>query len=259
MTAIASGTRAGAWAGSFYVWMFAACVATAFLGFIPTYWTPMAAGQFRANPVVHLHGAFFFGWTLFALTQAVLVPTRHVALHRTMGMVGISYATILTMLGLLAALNALQVGIAAGYGPAAKAFLIVPLAIIATFAVLFGLGVANIRRPEVHKRLMLLATISVLNAPVARPLLFWVWPVVPPAQPPVWINIPACLLSYLLILPALYYDWRTRGRPHVVYLAAVPVLVFLAWVVVPISETAGWMSFAEAFLGLAGNVATPAA
>jgi len=259
MTAIASGARASTWTGSFYVWMGAACIATAFLGFIPTYWTPMAAGQFKANPVVHLHGVFFFAWTLFAVAQAGLIPSRQIALHRSMGMVGISLATILTMLGLLASLNALQVGIASGYAREALAFLIVPLSIIATFAVLFTLGVANIHRPELHKRLMLLTTISLLNAPVARPLLVWVWPVIPPAQPPVWINVPACWLSYLLILPALYYDWRTRGRPHPVYLIALPILLFVAWVVVPISETAAWHDFARGFLGLAGKAVVPPA
>jgi hypothetical protein len=43
--------------------------------------------------------------------------------------------------------------------------------------------VANTSRPERHKRLMLLATVSLLNAPVARPLLVWVWPLQPPATP----------------------------------------------------------------------------
>ena len=254
MTAIASGVRARTWTGSFYVWMGVACVLTAFLGFIPTYWSPLAVGAFQANPVVHLHGMFFFAWTLFAVAQAALVGSRRVSLHRSMGLAGISLATVLTMLGVLASLNALKVGVATGQAREAMAFLIVPLSIIATFAVLFALGVANIRKPETHKRLMLLATISLLNAPIARPLLTWVWPVVPPAQPPVWINVPACWLSYLLILPAIYYDWRTRGRPHRVYVIALPVLLFVAWVVVPISETAMWRSLAEGFLGLAGSV-----
>src|SRR6185437_14380779 len=43
----------------FYTLMALACVATAFLGFIPTYWTPLMAGQFSAHPVVHMHGIAF--------------------------------------------------------------------------------------------------------------------------------------------------------------------------------------------------------
>lgn len=253
MATIASATVPRAGRGSFYVWMHVACIATAVLGFVPTYWQPLAAGVFKANPVVHLHGAIFFGWTVFALVQSSLVASGQVARHRATGLAGISFATVLVLFGLLAGLNGLKVGIATGYAEAAKAFLIVPISLMATFAVLFTLGVANLRRPEWHRRFMMLATISLLNAPIARPLLVWVWPVVPPAQPPVWINVPACWLSYLLVLPLMLHDWRIQGRVHPVYLIGLPALMFVAWVVVPISETAAWRAFADGFLALGGT------
>ena len=63
MAAITSGAPTRAGFGSFYTWMATACVAVAFLGFIPTYFQPLAAGAFKANPVVHLHGLVFFAWT----------------------------------------------------------------------------------------------------------------------------------------------------------------------------------------------------
>jgi hypothetical protein len=203
-----------------------------------------------------MHGIAFFSWTIFALVQTSLVPAGRVALHRSVGLAGISFATLLTVLGLLAALNSLLGSIKVGRAYDAEAFLIVPLVIIATFAVLFTLAIANIRRPEWHKRLMLMATVSVLNAPLARPLLTWVWPLSGPTDvPPVWINVPACWLSYLLIVAAMVYDWRTLGRPHRVYLIAFPVLVILAWAVVPISATQGWHVIARHYALLAGPLA----
>jgi hypothetical protein len=258
MAAITSGAVARTRGGSFYMWMAVACVATAFLGFLPTYWMPMAAGAFAANPVVHLHGMLFFSWTLFALAQASLVPAGQVTLHRSVGLAGISLATLLVVVGLLAALNSYKTGVARGQAAEAEAFLIVPLSIIATFAVLFTAAIANIRRPEAHKRLMLLATVSLLNAPIARPLLVWVWPTPPTVQPPVWINVPACWLSYILIVAAMVYDWRTRGKVHPIYLVALPVLVFVAWVVIPISETQAWHGLARDFLALGGKPPVPA-
>jgi hypothetical protein len=45
-----------------------------------------------------------------------------------------------------------------------------------TFAMLFVAAVANTSRPERHKRLMPLATVSLPNAPAARPVPVWVWP-----------------------------------------------------------------------------------
>ena len=228
-------------------------MATAFLGFIPTYFHPLAAGAFKANPVVHLHGLVFFGWTLFALAQTSLIPAGRVRLHRQAGLAGISLATLLVVLGTLASLNSLRTAVAGGDGPAGEAFLIVPLSLMATFAVLFAAAVANIDRPEWHKRLMLLATVSLLNAPIARPLLVWVWPTPPTSPPPVWINVPACWLSYILVAVAMIHDWRTRGRVHPVYLIGLPVLVFVAWAVIPISETAAWHGVARDFLALGGK------
>jgi len=255
MTTITSTAVARPWiAVDFYAWMALACVLTAFLGFIPTYWTPLVAGQFSAHPIVHMHGIAFFSWTIFALVQTSLVPAGRVALHRSVGLAGISMATLLTMLGLLAALNSMLGSMATGRSYDGEAFLIVPLTIIATFAVLFALSIANIKRPEIHKRLMLMATVSVLNAPVARPLLSWVWPLSGPTDvPPVWINVPACWLSYLLIVAAMIYDWRTRGRVHNVYLIALPILIVLAYIVIPISETAAWHAFARDYAALAGS------
>jgi hypothetical protein len=243
-------------AGSFYTWMSIAFVLTAFLGFIPTYWMPMAAGAFRANPVVHLHGILFFSWTLFVLFQTSLVPAGRVALHRSVGLAGISLATVLTIFGILAALNSLRTAVAQNAAGAGEAFLIVPLLVIASFAVLFTLAVMNIARPEFHKRYMVLATVSVLNAPIARPLLAWVFNL-PPGPPPVWIMVPAGYLSYLFIVAAMVRDWRIQGRPHPVYLVALPVLLATAVLVIPISETAAWHGFARDFLALAGS--TPSA
>jgi hypothetical protein len=259
MAAITSGAADRAKTGSFYTWMAVAAVATAFLGFIPTYFQPMAAGAFAANPVVHLHGMVFFSWTLFALVQTSLVPAGRVALHREVGLAGISLATLVVVMGTLAALNSLNTAVATNQAAAGEAFLTVPLSILLTFAVLFIAAVANIRRPQAHKRLMLLATVSLLNAPIARPLLVWVWPTPPTSPPPVWINVPACWLSYILVVVAMIYDWRTRGRVHPVYLVALPVLVFAAWVVIPISETAAWHGLARGFLALAGKPPAPPA
>src|SRR5690242_17320580 len=80
MTAITEGQSLVVRERTFYAWMAAACVATAFLGFIPTYWQPLAAGKFVANPIVHVHGFVMFSWTLFALVQTSLVPSGRVAL-----------------------------------------------------------------------------------------------------------------------------------------------------------------------------------
>src|SRR5262249_46899802 len=68
------------------------------------------------------------------------------------------------------AINTLTTGLSAGYGDAARSFLIVPLSAIGLFAGFFFAAIIAIqrRRPEAHKRFILLATISLLQAAMGR-------------------------------------------------------------------------------------------
>jgi len=259
MTATADGVRRAAWIqADFFTWMFLACVLTAFLGFTPTFWQPMAAGQFKANPIVFFHGFTFFAWTLFALYQASLIPARKVTLHRAVGLAGISFATAMTLFGCLAALNALHTGMAQGQAPGAEAFLIVPLYSIATFAAFMIWAIANIRRPEWHKRAMLLATISLLGAPVARPLIVFVYKFPPTQQLPVSLGVTASIVGYALVVVGMVWDWRTRGKVHPAWLIGGAVLVLMPLLAIPLADTAGWHSLAKAYAGLAGTAPKPA-
>ncbi len=253
MTAIAAGADSRARSRlSFYSWMGLAFIATAFLGFVPTYWQPMAAGKFQANPVVHLHGLVFFSWTVFFFYQTTLPTKGQVARHRAVGLVGISLATVMTLLGVLAALNSLNTAVALGAASAGEAFTIVPLQAIAFFATVMVIALANIRQPEVHKRLLLVATASILVAPLARPFLAWVFNF-PPGPPPVGFTVWPDGLGDLFIVAAMVYDWRTRGRVHPVYLWAGGALVATQLLCLPVSQTATWHAFARDFLQLAGH------
>src|SRR6266567_8574708 len=98
----------------FYFYMALACTAVAFLGFAPTYWLPLATGSFSATPVVHFHGLLFFAWTLYFVLQTWLAASGRVARHRTVGMIGVSLATAMTIFGFLVAVNAMKRSAAAG-------------------------------------------------------------------------------------------------------------------------------------------------
>ena len=78
-----------------------ACTAVAFLGFAPTYLMPLANRSFSASPVVHVHGLLFFAWSLFFVFQTWLAASGQVARHRSIGMIGVSLATAMTIFGFL--------------------------------------------------------------------------------------------------------------------------------------------------------------
>jgi hypothetical protein len=235
----------------FYFYMALSCMAVAFLGFAPTYWLPLARGSFSSSPLVHIHGLVFFTWTVFFAFQTWLAASGRIMRHRAVGMIGVSLATTMTIFGFLVAVNVMKRSAAMGMTNEGVAFSIVPLSGILFFAVVFALAIAKVREPETHKRLMLLAGISLLDAAVARWFLTFLAPPGPLGPPPVPVTIPPALVASLLLVVAIVFDWRSRGRPHPVYVYGGLALVAVKLLNWPISMTSAWHSFAGGILALA--------
>jgi len=255
MTTLIDDRRASAALASpaqyFYFNMALACAAVAFLGFAPTYFLPLARGSYSATPVIHAHGILFFAWTLFFVFQSWLAASGRVMRHRSIGMIGISLATAMTIFGFLVGVGAMKRSAAIGQTDEGIAFVIVPWSGILFFAVVLAIAIAMVRRPELHKRLMLLASISILDAAVARWSLTFLAPPGPPGPPPVVVTIPPALVAYLLLVVAMVHDWRTRGRPHQVYVIGGAMLVAVKILNLPISMTHAWHAFAGGILSMA--------
>jgi hypothetical protein len=237
----------------FYVYMAIACAAVAFLGFAPTYWLPIANGSFKgARPLIHLHGIIFFSWTLFFAFQTWLAASGRIRRHRALGLFGISLATAMAIFGTMAAINLMASAAALGFAAEGKAFAIVPLGGILFFAITIAVAIANRRRREVHQRLMLLAAISILDAAIARWFLTFLAPPGLAGPPPVFAGTPPALVAFLLLVVAMIFDWRTRGRPHPVYWLGGAAYVALKLIEVPLSASGIWQSIASALVTLAG-------
>jgi hypothetical protein len=228
----------------FYVGVALAGVLIAFGGFSPSYWAPLAGGRFHAAPVVHLHALLFFGWTLFFVAQTLLVATDRTARHRVWGLAGISLATAMAYTGMLVAMHSVATAMAAGRGDAGLRFFIVPLSGIVLFCVFGAAAIGHVHRPEVHKRLMVLATVPLLHAAAGRVLRSIVAPdaLLPP---PVFVAVPPGLAVDLLVVAGIVHDWRTRGRPHPVYLIGLAALLASQLLAVPVSATPQWLAFAR--------------
>lgn len=238
----------------FYVRMAAACAAVAVIGFAPTYWLPLARGTLNVQPIVHAHAAVFYGWTLLFLAQAWLAANRKLTRHREWGVFGVALATTMCFVGMAAAITRLKESTADGFGDAARAFSILPVSGIVFFAVLFTLALIYVRKPETHRRLMVVATVSLLQAAVGR----WVLIVVAPdslgggpvGPPPVFVTVLPGLLSDLLIVAGMIHDRRTIGRVHPVYWTAGGALVGLQVLRVPLSATPLWTQIADWLLAV---------
>lgn len=236
----------------FYAYMALLCVAIAFLGFAPTYWVPLIAGTFKAHPLIHLHGLIFFGWTLFFAWQAWLAARKQLRRHRAFGLLGVSLATTMTIMGVVASIYQMKVAAAAGMAEAGRTFAIVPLAGMAFFAVVVGCAIGLGRRAEWHKRLMLVGAVSILDAAIARWFIVFLAPPGPPGPPPVFVTLPPAFITVIILLGAMAYDWRRAGRPHPAYIVGAGSLLAMKLAQVPFSESAAWHVMAGALLALAG-------
>jgi hypothetical protein len=245
----------------FYVWMAGTCFIIAVLGFMPSYFFPMARGTFSAEPVVHIHGLILFSWVSMFFSQSLLVARGNVLAHREWGLLGVSLMTAVVFITLtVISLRIAQVlvpGTPLALAHDVIAFEYPVFIAVVYLAVVFTLSVVTIRRPQVHKRLLLLATISMLGAPIGRWFTLLFAPPADPAStqisvPPVFVLIPPSLVADLLIVVAMAYDWRMRGSPHRVYLIGGGILLFLQLTAVPASNTAVWQAVAHGLGHLAG-------
>ena len=250
----------------FYVWMAVAMAATAFLGFAPTYWAPLAQGVPEKIGVLAIHGTLFFGWSLFVIYQAWLVASGNVARHRDVGLFGVSLATAMVIFGVLAAINSATRAAAINAREAGEAFMIVPLSAVLSFAVLVIAAILNIRRPEWHKRLILAATAVLLDAAIARPfIVYLVMGGHPPPfhgtvglagfggppPPVIGVLVPA-LLALVFIVVGMVRDWRVLGKVHPAYWWAGGFALAVQLLKIPFSETPLWHGFARSLIALAG-------
>ena len=245
-------------ADRFYIWMAAACALIAFGGFAPTFWLQLPAGTFVGPPLLHLHGVLFSLWPILLLSQAVLGARGRLDHHRAWGLAGIALAAAMIMMGLTVTVYQLHAELAQGEGDAARAFAIVPVTAIGLFAGFFAAAIANLARPQAHKRLILLATVALLQAAMGRVFFVLISGAGPGLRPglapplPVVFTVAPALLLELLIVAGVVYDWRTRGRPHPAWLIGAAVITAVVLLRVPLSGTAAWLSFADALAHIAG-------
>lgn len=248
-------------ASSFYFYMAVAFAVIAFAGFARTYVIPVATNSFTGSAMVHVHGLLFLGWTILFAVQARLVERRRVDLHRALGLLGISFATAMLFMGVALVVRGLEYGVAAGNAAAAQMLAIIPLSQITLFVAFFAAAIANLRRPETHKRLMMLATVNLLQAAIAR---FFLMVIAPETALPNFgatpvedvrmaltvVAIPAALID-LLVVAALVRDWRRTGRPHRAYVIGLACMIFVQAVRAPLAQTELWRSIAGGIAALA--------
>ena len=198
-----------------YVALAVLATAIAAVGFWPTYFGPLVAGTVDKTEIIHFHAVVYVGWLALFLTQATLAATGRVAAHIKLGRFAIGYGVLVIVIGLITAFARFAVRVHAGEAAAAQAQLLGPLLDMLVFAPLFAAAIYYRRTPELHKRLMIVATTALLIAAVTRM--------------PVLGSPPNRLLLHLIwtapILLAMAHDFWRQRKVHPIYVLGLVVLV----------------------------------
>jgi hypothetical protein len=218
---------------SFYVAIAVGLAITVFIGFAPTFYLRAFTAAPSLSPLVWAHGLLFTGWIVLLITQATLVAKERVNVHMRLGIFGVALASAMVIVGLLTAINAARLGHVPPGAPPPLVFMAIPFFAIVEFAILLGAAIALRGNSQAHKRLILLATITIVIAAVARlPLPF-------AGTPPGFFA-----LSDLFILVCVIHDWRAHGRVHPVYAWVGSLLVILQPLQLVFMGTGTWLAFA---------------
>jgi hypothetical protein len=222
----------------FYSGMSLLIAAIVFAGFSRSFYLSRWLDGPALSPLRIVHGLVFSAWIVLLVVQTALIAGGRRDIHRRLGVAGAVLAAAMVVLGtVLAIWNAREGRAPPGVPP--LPFLIIPLFDMLVFAPLVAAAVWYRRRSETHKRLMLIATISLMAAPVAR-----LPTALAAAGPPFYFGV-----VDLLLLMGVLYDLATRRKVHPVYVWGGLAILASQVIRLALSGTGAWLAVAAWLTG----------
>ena len=116
-----------------------------------------------------MHGLVFTTWMILLMVQTGLVAGGQVRWHRQLGIAGAVLAAAVVVFGTAVQLASMQRDLGALESvPFVRIVVFGGFTSVIAFAGLAGAAIGWRRRPEIHKRVILIATIALLGAATAR-------------------------------------------------------------------------------------------
>lgn len=186
-----------------------------------------------ANALVHAHGIIMSLWVIYFVAQVILIRSKNIKLHITMGFVGITLAAIVVIVGMVTAYDAQLVRASAPPGINPHSFFILPFGDMALFVLFFAGAIYYRKRPAEHKTLMLMTAINFL------PAAFFRIPFIPLEYLTLWAF---GLASVIAVLSLIFYSLKHR-KLNKVFLIAVMLFVLSTPLRLAFAETQIWLQF----------------
>jgi hypothetical protein len=219
------------WTKRFFTGVGAVCIVLVTIGFGPGVYRGVR-GDISIPLVAHVHAAIMVAWLAVYLLQAILAARGDLIRHRRIGRRAAALAGAVWLSMAVATVTTLQ-----RYDPDTFGFLVKPLLVqlglLAVFPIFVIWGLAARRSPEWHKRLMTIATFSLVQAALDR--MHWL-----PNEglPMFWHH--GIRAYVLLFLPLIVFDLVTRRRIHPATLAGTGLTIAMHGIVSFYWTHAGW-------------------
>jgi len=140
--------------------------AIVFAGFARTYYLKAWFHTPALPWLLHLHGAVMTSWFLLFVVQARLIATHRIKMHRRLGVAGAMLAALVVVVVTAVIIETQRRAVRLGHPHLpGMAF---QVGIVLVFATLVTAAIVLRRRSDVHKRVMLLACLSILSPGIVR-------------------------------------------------------------------------------------------
>ena len=214
-------------------------ILVAFVGFWPSYFGPVFFEAASKQAILHVHAAVFVGWLVLFTAQAYFAAIRRVDMHIRIGRIGIAYGGLVIVVGLTTGYVRSLGYVAAGDFTQGSNLLYSISLDMTVFTPFFVAAVVARKKPELHKRLMIVAGTSLLVAAVFRMQFLG----------SLWL---AHAIWFSPIILAMLADYRRRRIVHPVFLIGLVALLLQSPMFRPaIRSTDFWRSTSSWLLGLA--------
>ena len=206
------------------------------VGFWPTYYGPLLSGTFGLKPIVEIHAVVYYGWIVLFVAQTLLVLAGRLKWHRKVGWFAAAYAAVMVAVVITALAMRFSDHMAAGDTREAHRSLIISSVDLLLFSGFLTAAIAYRRKPQIHKRLIIVATVVLMGPAVGRMTFLSVGPLL-------------LLVLYSPILFGMAFDLATRRRIHAVYVIGL-ILHVASLVRLPLQDSEVLFSFSKWVYGL---------
>jgi len=222
----------------FYFFMSLLIAVVAVYGFSHTIDRYLIHPALHPPSILYIHAAVFSGWVALSMLQTALIRMHNVRLHRLLGWFGAGLGTSIPVLGSSTAIIMARFKILHLHSTDEASGLMVSFFDMTVFTIPFALAIYWRKRPEFHRRLILIASCALTSAAFARFPAY----LIPPGYGLFYAGVD------LLILLGVARDLIVNRRVHHVYLYTLPCFVLGQLIVLFTSDWPYWTRFGEAIL-----------